>query len=810
MIILKTPFHLLFCGIIIVVLICPASSEPKTHIEQPINNAAKSNNQFEKLMEIISTGNSYQRANAIPGLARLDHPEVVPVLIGLLKDDNSQVRVYAAQQLSRLSDKRSTDAIVAALRDDNENVRRYAAQTLSTIGTSEHVPALVDGVINNLPDSAEPKKDWSIQAMLEAIGKLSRNAPPKIVNLLGDITGEKEVHKDMWWFYQAIAICLEQAGDKAVYSELKRVDDILSNGKQDYKAWYAFRKALGSIAPKTDPFNRPAADILYSVRLFKITQEGIRKQWILPLAEFGEGAIDDLAWSITFEGEEDRGRKNIAIQALGEIGGEKAAKALREYIHSSLSKLKNSGVNTATFSSRLAVPGIDMPVPTPPMPTMTGIEQDRLRGRDLYSFRLALPALLKAQPSRETAEEVIDLLPILDMAQDYVLYDISKVSGQKISTDFKVFFYKTNLMEPPRERYWRGNEFTAANLLKDTGGKMAGEALSEVLLKSENPIARFAAAKALGSIQGYDALPTLIKAAREQKTSVDALSQAMGRINNPRALAILEDMEGREKLSQMDRLWLAAALARLGKDYDKNAEILRNSLPASYEPMTLLNDAETINVLIDKIQSGPMYGQAISTLEAIGSREALAALGKLIEQDRISSPERYREIASVATRIAERLEVNSRSYYNDIATVSEAVPDWFEIHQRVQPSPEDRASFKVVEHHGVLARKLWIAEATRRLDLAAKEDNESHESNIPEQAVTAIEPIYGSELIPVLERIVKESKSTVDFHGKYKIASFYNVRSKAAEILTEKTGQQYTFINVDGRSHLGGWLPSQE
>jgi hypothetical protein len=119
-------------------------------------------------------------------------------------------------------------------------------------------------------------------------------------------------------------------------------------------------------------------------------------------------------------------------------------------------------------------------------------------------------------------------------------------------------------------------------------------------------------------------------------------------------------------------------------------------------------------------------------------------------------------------------------------------------------------SFNTVERHGALARKLWIAEATRRLDLSAKEEKESFESNIPEQAVTAIVPLYSSELIPVLERISKESKSTVAFHGKDKIVKFYYVRSKAAEILTEKTGRQYSFIDVDGQRHPGGWNPSQE
>jgi len=215
MIILKMPFRLLIYGILLVVLTCQTNSETNTHLEQPKNNVERSNNQFESLMEIIRTGNSYQRVNTILSLALLDHPEVVPALIDLLKDENSQVRVYAAQQLYLLSDERSTDAIVAALRDDNENVRKYAAQTLSKIGTSEHVPALVEGVINNLPNPADPKIDWSIRVMLEAVGKLSRNAPPKIINLLGGITGEKEVHKDMWWFYEAVAICLERIEDKA-------------------------------------------------------------------------------------------------------------------------------------------------------------------------------------------------------------------------------------------------------------------------------------------------------------------------------------------------------------------------------------------------------------------------------------------------------------------------------------------------------------------------------------------------------------------------------------------------------------------
>ena len=92
----------------------------------------------------------------------------------------------------------------------------------------------------------------------------------------------------------------------------------------------------------------------------------------------------------------------------------------------------------------------------------------------------------------------------------------------------------------------------------------------------------------------------------------------------------------------------------MGKDYEKNAELLRKSLPASYEPMTLLNDAKTINILVDVIQSEAEYGPALKTLEIMGSREVLTGLDRLIKQDKISNLIKYREITSTAARISDR------------------------------------------------------------------------------------------------------------------------------------------------------------
>jgi hypothetical protein len=132
------------------------------------------------------------------------------------------------------------------------------------------------------------------------------------------------------------------------------------------------------------------------------------------------------------------------------------------------------------------------------------------------------------------------------------------------------------------------------------------------------------------------------------------------------------------------------------------------------------------------------------------------------------------------------------------------------MYQQQRPRAEAASGFEAAKRLPALARKLWIAEATRRLDLAAKQQEPNWESEIDDSALRSIEDIFAPELTPVLERIAKESRAVVTSHGKYQFVKFYNVRSLAAKILSEKTGQPYTFVDVDGGTHPGGWEPSQE
>jgi hypothetical protein len=260
-------------------------------------------------------------------------------------------------------------------------------------------------------------------------------------------------------------------------------------------------------------------------------------------------------------------------------------------------------------------------------------------------------------------------------------------------------------------------------------------------------------------------------------------------------------------------LWIAAALARLDVDYPDNAEIVRKALPGSLEQAKWLHDEETVNAVAAFIKDGGNTAEStIRTLEIIGTKNAFEALTTQINTETITDIRHLQMLCAAASRMASKLNLDSAQYYAGITTVINRVYDGFEVGQQqaVTFPPATSDNYSIIKRNAPLARKLWIAEATRRLDLAAKDKKEDYQSNIPEEALFVVEDIFGPELVPILQRITAESRSKVDFHGKYMMVSFYNVRSGAAKILTEKTGEPHTFIDVDGRIHPGGWNPSLE
>jgi HEAT repeat protein len=442
----------------------------------------------------------------------------------------------------------------------------FAANGLTKIGDQNDVPALVEAVIENSPKPGEDYHGFdSMRAALEAIAKLSANAPPEIIALLPPVATDETTDAGMWWFYEAVARCLGEIGDKAAYEQLQRADEVLSTTRSDYKTWHAVRKAMAAIDPQAGPFNRPTADILYSVRTGKITDEGKQQKWVQPLAQLADPAVGDIEWSLCFHEPrrwEDRERKIIGIRALGEIGGPEAAKVLRDYIDS---LFVHHELERKAFSRESARPRAGR----------------RLCRHCDYPLRMALIALFKAQPDVDTAKEIVALLPLERFHQTHVLYEVEQATPRKIPSSAAVELCSLLLLPQPPEGIERFAAWRAAEFLARIGGEQAGQVLSRVLLESRNAKLVELAADGLGKTKEYDAMPTLIRASKMSNMPAAPVARAMGTINDKQAVPALEDMVARDNLSQTDRLWIAASLARLGKDYEHNAAIIRSALPDS-------------------------------------------------------------------------------------------------------------------------------------------------------------------------------------------------------------------------------------
>ncbi len=727
---------------------------------------------FDELILTIRTGNAYQRAEVIGSLSCLDDPRVVPELIALLKDEDARVRSEAAQHLARLADERSTDALVVALADKVGNVRRFAADGLLKAGNQRHVPALVASVMDHLPGPT------TSESALEAIGKLSPKAPDELIGLLERIpTVRSSTNNDWWRLLESVARCLGEIGDRAALEPLQQARQALEAGHQDYKTWYAVRKALAAIDPEKMSFDRPAADILDLDRVGKIDDEGIQQKWILPLVGLGDRAIQDLDWALWFQSEWDRERVIIATKVLSEIGGRSAANALRRYM-----------------ARQLVLP-----------------EQDQ-HARHLF-WRAILLALLKTDPNEATVEEIFPISQQLtDVEQGLLVYDVSNVPPERMPQQIKTLFYRRSLLGSTSARPLNPPATSrAAQLLGQIGGQEPGEILSKALL---DPLSRDwgqAAASALGEIKGYDSAPVLMTALESANVNKGAVARALGMIADRRAVPPLKDAVHRAKLDGQDRLWIAAALAHLGEDYVDNARLIREALPGSLEQARWLHDEQSILAIAAFVNAEGVVGEtAIHTLETIGSDRAFNALVAQVDVERITDPLHLQQVAEAAARMAQRLGRDSRECWTTVATVAKAVRGWFSTGQMTLQLVHETLSAEPVMRALPLARRVWVGEVNRRLDLAASGQTNPYQFDLSLTPLSTIPAFFAPELVPTLERIARESDSIVDLHARYGIVKHYNVRSRVAKILTEKTGHTYTFVDADGRTHPGGWSPSRD
>ncbi|MEN6337273.1 MAG: HEAT repeat domain-containing protein [Phycisphaerales bacterium] len=798
------PCFLLFA---FVTILCSSIAQPQDSRPGP---------SIEELIETLHTGNAYQRAQAISPLSRIDDPRTAPELAGLLKDSDVTVRLSTAKTLAQMADKRTADAMAEALNDQVGEVRQYAGEGLAKVGEAKHVPALVASVLSHLPDPTNVvgERSWYSAPALEAIAKLSSKAPPEFLKLMRDIPAAKNVTNGDWWeTRENVARCLGQIGDKAAVEPLQEVRRSLETSYQDYRTWHAIRKALATLDPQTMPFDKPAAEILRQIQWGKGGFNGVES-----LVELGDPAMGDMAWILRFESPQDRERVADTLRALGRIGGEKAASVLRDYI----ARLAGSEPRNSRSS------------PSRP----SGLDAQIMQRQE--SLCRALAALLVAMPNEATAHEVLLTAHRLsDSTQGSLVQTISGTSGGPAYRDAAAVFYEQTLLgSADAGPLSQEAAKHAAGCVGQVGGQRAGEVLSKVLLESTQVDVAASACRALWAVKDYDATPCLIEASRLENTPKDAIAYGMGCLRDERTIPALLDMRNRTDLSRKDRLWTAAALARMGTDYENSARLIREALPDSLDQATWLRDKETLAAIAklihpDDSQAGDRRGvtpreqrtsiglsypflrnRAISVLTTIGTNDALDALGATVDLETIEDAQHLRQVSDAAAHLARKLGHPSLEHWTRVSAVTHAVTGLFGIvlSQASLPPPGwARGNVpEAITLDPALARRVWVAEFNRLAGPVTDQPDPDRWSDFSVAILYGAERIFGPELIPPLERLIKESEAVRPFRGKEAVIKHYYIRSLAAKILTEKTGRAYTFVDADGRTHPGGWDPSLE
>jgi HEAT repeat protein len=230
-------------------------------------------------------------------------PDVVPELLGALRNERAQVRAGAAECLQdyrQLGD-RIVGHLVKALKDDNPDVRSAAARSLGYFPSEYQTsgPALM----NSLKDSELQVQEASIWA-IGKIGPIASDAVPQLIELFrGPQSRLRSVAA------QAIA----RIGPKA-----EAAGAILAESLQNtsyLETWPDVFEALGRLGKSAVP----AVPVLATIILDP--QHQFRRASVKTLKELGPHAKEAIpALARALENDEDCVVREGAAEALGKMG----------------------------------------------------------------------------------------------------------------------------------------------------------------------------------------------------------------------------------------------------------------------------------------------------------------------------------------------------------------------------------------------------------------------------------------------------------------------------------------------------------
>ena len=324
--------------------------------------------------------------------------------------------------------------------------------------------------------------------------------------------------------------------------------------------------------------------------------DGAYNKYIEEIVAVGNDVVVLLLDLLEYRGQEDYHRKDIAIKVLGELDDDRVVPMLRNEI--AKEKHRNH------------------------------LEQELL-------------AILKHDSSDEIADYVARVIAgqESDFDQGYV---ISFLSLSELSNRAQMRLYAH--YEEFRG-YGKGNVIRGLGRI---GDKAAFDELVDILQKENYGDAFRFAAYELRGLKNYNASAVFLEMLKKAPDhACSSLIQPLAERCYLEAIPVLEQRimrAGNDADGMRCRIWAAAALCRLGKDYEKNAAIVRGYLRKDDDPNTpdgtpysaagWLHDDETIDILISKIASEkPNKGVlkwAINALGQIGDKKGLPVLGEAL------------------------------------------------------------------------------------------------------------------------------------------------------------------------------------
>lgn len=273
----------------------------------------------------LSAGAGEARGQGAEQLVRLNDHRVVPRLLPLLGNENAEVRWRTAWVLASLADSGAGDALAEALSDPDARVRRFAGCGLGVSGNRSHVSTLV----NALVQAQQSGRFDEALVLLGAIRKIQPEVPSEVITLVGRICkdpseGTDQAHDPVsdcrWELCTALIECIWSRRTSEARDVIIQAWTAMNEKTQDYHTWYALRQMMSVVSPDRPMPYRRALALLDSVRTANLTDKEIRERWVVPLASLGNEALPELWWVLKFKGERDRDRRQVATQALSELG----------------------------------------------------------------------------------------------------------------------------------------------------------------------------------------------------------------------------------------------------------------------------------------------------------------------------------------------------------------------------------------------------------------------------------------------------------------------------------------------------------